>query len=90
MLVDDYPDQDYADNGVCLELGSRVCTPRGRAVCVCVHCTPRGRGGRAGGTVCVHVCLSGVWAAVCVHPEVEVVELVELTNEQTPPSFDEG
>ena len=37
MLVDDYPDQDYADNGVCLELGSRVCTPRGRAVCVCVY-----------------------------------------------------
>ena len=44
-------------------------------VCVCVYS--------------VHVCLSGVWAAVCVHPEVEVVELVELTNEQTP-SFDEG
>ena len=32
MLADDYPDQDDADNGVCLELGSRVCTPRGRAV----------------------------------------------------------
>ena len=26
MLADDYPDQDDADNGVCLELGSRVCT----------------------------------------------------------------
>ena len=53
-----------------------------------VHCTPRSRGGRAGGTVCVcmHVCLSGVWAAVCVHPEVEVVELVELTNERLHPS----
>ena len=24
MFADDYPDQDDADNGVCLELGSRV------------------------------------------------------------------
>ena len=53
-----------------------VCVCARVCVCICV-------------CVCAHVCLSGVWAAVCVHPEVEVVELVELTNEQTP-SFDEG